>query len=94
VVDFIVEKMKDDLQPTLFPVEPPDLSHVVEHRWGRCAEMKKLASTDHPLMPWRWNKEVWVASPPGVGCFKAGVEYTHGGISLQEMVVRRMTVTE
>ena len=35
---------------------------------------------------WFWNPSVLMASPPGVGCYRASVEYSHGGISLQEMV--------
>ena len=27
-----------------------------------------------------------MASPPGAGSFRAGIEYSHGGVSLQEMV--------
>jgi hypothetical protein len=67
--------------------------HVVEHRWGRCAAMKAVGATDLPLVPWFWNPEVRVVTPPGTGCFKAGLEYTHGGLSLQELVVPRMRVT-
>lgn len=65
---------------------------LVEQRWGRCAAMKEAATTELPLLPWYWNSAVSIASPPGVGCFKAGLEYAHGGISLQELVVSRMKV--
>jgi len=65
---------------------------LTEHRWGRCASMKETAVTNLPLVAWHWNEQVSVASPPGVGCFKAGKEYLHGGISAQEMVVPRITV--
>lgn len=65
---------------------------LVEHRWGRCASMKEMAATTLPLLPWYWNPAVSIASPPGVGCFKAGSEYVHGGISLQELVVPRIIV--
>jgi len=54
--------------------------------------MKEMTSTDLPLLPWHWNPTVMIASPPGVGCFKAGVEYVHGGISVQELVVPRISV--
>jgi hypothetical protein len=54
--------------------------------------MKETASTDFPVVGWHWNPSVSVASPPGVGCFKAGKEYDHGGISLQELVVPRILV--
>jgi hypothetical protein len=67
-------------------------SHVVEHRWGRCAAMKTTGSTGLPTLPWHWNAEVTIATPPGAGCFRAGVEYAHGGLSVQEMVVPRLTL--
>ena len=67
-------------------------NHVVEHRWGRCAAMKTTGATDLPALPWFWNPDVTIATPPGVGCFRAGLEYAHGGLSLQEMVIPRMTV--
>jgi hypothetical protein len=35
---------------------------------------------------WYWNPAIRIASPPGVGCFRASMEYSHGGVSLQEMV--------
>lgn len=65
---------------------------TVEHRWGRCAAVKSMASTELPTLPWHWNAEVAIATPPGAGCFIAGVEYAHGGLSLQEMVVPRLTI--
>jgi hypothetical protein len=65
---------------------------LVESRWGRCAAMKETANTDFPVVDWHWNPSVSVASPPGSGCFKAGKEYDHGGISLQELVVPRILV--
>jgi hypothetical protein len=59
---------------------------LADHRWGRCAAMKAGSQTDVPTLKWHWNEEVTIASPPGVGCFRASMEYTHGGVSLQEMV--------
>jgi hypothetical protein len=35
---------------------------------------------------------VSIAYPPGIGCFVAGKEYAHGGISPQEMIVPRITI--
>lgn len=67
--------------------------HAVENRWGRCAALKSGAISELPLYPWYWNPEVSVASPSGIGCFMAGMEYSHGGISAQESVIPRMTVT-
>ena len=65
---------------------------LAEHRWGRCAALKETAQTDTPTLKWHWNDTVSIASPPGVGCFRAGMEYSHGGVSLQEMVTPVLTV--
>ena len=61
-------------------------SFLAEHRWGRCAALKSEAKTDVLTFKWHWNPEVTIASPPGAGCFRASMEYSHGGVSLQEMV--------
>jgi hypothetical protein len=59
---------------------------LAEHRWGRCAALKPEAQTSAIAFKWHWNPAVTIASPPGVGCFRASMEYSHGGVSLQEMV--------
>ena len=59
---------------------------LAENRWGRCASMKADAETELPTYQWYWNPAVAIATPSGVGCFRASTEYTHGGVSLQEMV--------
>lgn len=61
-------------------------SILAEHRWGRCAALKPDAVADAPTLKWYWNPQVSIASPPGAGCFRASMEYSHGGVSLQEMV--------
>ena len=61
-------------------------SFLAEHRWGRCAALKSQAQATTLVFKWRWNPEVTIASPPGAGCFRASLEYSHGGVSLQEMV--------
>jgi len=65
---------------------------LVDSKWGRCAAMKTTSTTDLPIVAWHWNSAVSIASPPGARCFKAGKEYDHGGISLQELVVPRILV--
>jgi hypothetical protein len=65
---------------------------LAEQRWGRCAAIKPGVMTNLPEFKWHWNEAVRIVTPPGAGCFKAGVEYSHGGVSLQEMVVPRLTV--
>jgi hypothetical protein len=66
--------------------------HVVEHRWGRCAALTVTGTTELPTGPWYWNPGVTIATPPGAGCFRAGLEYAHGGVSVQESVVPRLTI--
>jgi hypothetical protein len=57
-----------------------------ETRWSRCAALKTDAQTDAQAFKWHWNPLVMMASPPGAGSYKAGIEYAHGGVSLQEIV--------
>jgi hypothetical protein len=67
-------------------------SFLAEHRWGRCAALKSHAQATTLVFKWRWNPEVTIASPPGAGCFRASMEYSHGGVSLQEMVTPMLRV--
>jgi len=59
---------------------------LAEHRWGRCAALKSDAITNGMEFKWHWNPQVAIATPPGAGCYRASMEYAHGGVSLQEMV--------
>jgi len=61
-------------------------SFLTETRWSRCAALKGDAPTHATAFKWHWNPGVMMASPPGAGCFRASMEYSHGGVSLQEMV--------
>lgn len=65
---------------------------LAETRWGRCALLKTAAVVDLLKIPWFWNQEVYVAMAPGINAFKAGLEYDHGGLSLQECVVPEFLV--
>jgi len=68
-------------------------SFLTDHRWGRCAALKAGAQTEVQTFKWYWNPGVSIASPPGAGCFRASMEYSHGGISLQEMVTPVLRIT-
>ncbi|MBF0399388.1 MAG: BREX-1 system phosphatase PglZ type B [Magnetococcales bacterium] len=63
-----------------------------ETRWGRCAVIKPGARTDAPLFPWSWNPHLSVALADGVCCYRAGMEYAHGGLSLQECLTLDLTI--
>lgn len=55
--------------------------------------MKDNAKVDGLLLPWHWSREVTIALPAGVGCYTAGREYDHGGITLQECIIPVLTVS-
>ncbi len=65
---------------------------LAESRWGRCAALKESVNPNLPLVPWRWDPSAWVAVAPGVATFYKGMEYAHGGVSLQECVIPVVTV--
>jgi hypothetical protein len=68
-------------------------SALLETRWGRCAALKPGTSTKERLYPWYWNPNQHFVLADGVCCFKAGEEYAHGGLSLQECLTLQLTVT-
>ena len=65
---------------------------VVESKWARCAVVKGESASAVPTYPWHWNPMIRIASPPGIGAFRANNEYAHGGVSLQECVVPELIV--
>ena len=60
---------------------------------GRCARLKEGAVVEAPTVPWFWDQDVRIALAPGVTCFESNKEYEHGGVSPQECIVPRLTVT-
>jgi hypothetical protein len=66
--------------------------YLTETRWGRCAVVKSSATVDYPCFDWSWAQGVRIASPYGISSFVAGKEYGHGGLSLQECVVPRLSI--
>lgn len=60
--------------------------HLTESRKGRCARLQPTSQTDQQTVPWRWDPNVRIAVAPGIGCYVAGREYEHGGLSPQECV--------
>ena len=66
---------------------------LAEPRKDRCARIKPGSSVDLPVMPWHWDASVRVAMAPGISSFQAGVQYAHGGLSLQECVTPVVTIS-
>ena len=66
--------------------------YLVETKWARCAAVKGGSTPSVPTYSWYWNPLLQIASPPGIGAFRVNVEYTHGGVSLQECVVPDLIV--
>jgi hypothetical protein len=68
--------------------------HLTVTRKGRAARLADGATAvDHPVVPWRWNKDVRIALAPGISCYVAGRVYEHGGVSPQECVTPVVTIT-
>ncbi len=67
-------------------------AYLVETKWSRCAMVRGESSPAIPTYRWYWNAQARIASPPGIACFRAGTEYAHGGVSLQECVVPELIV--
>jgi hypothetical protein len=66
--------------------------YLTATRWGRCAVVKTTATVELTCFSWFWAEDVRIACPPGVDCFIAGKEYSHGGLSLQECLVPQLTI--
>jgi hypothetical protein len=68
-------------------------SSLAENVWGRCAAVKPGASTHERLFPWYWNPHLEFALANGISCYRAGMEYAHGGLSLQECLIPELEVS-
>jgi hypothetical protein len=68
--------------------------HLTVIRKGRCARLKSGAQIDDQIVPWHWDNSVPIAMAAGIGCYEAGREYEHGGLSPQECVVPVLTVRQ
>ena len=67
--------------------------HLTLSRWPRCAVPQPGAHHGFRELPWFWGGGHSVVFAPGISAFKAGVEYTHGGLSLQESLKPTLSVT-
>jgi hypothetical protein len=66
--------------------------YLTETKWTRCAVFKAHGEPEAPTFGWHWDKHVRIVSPHGIGSFRAGETYSHGGISPQECVTPEIVV--
>jgi len=67
--------------------------HLSASRWSRCAIPEPGAQHGYPMTSWFWDSAEAVVLAPGVSCFTAGMEYAHGGLTLQEALIPSLTVS-
>lgn len=63
------------------------------NKWGRIATIKAGALCDEKIYKWSWDSENTFTVATGIGCYRAGEEYSHGGLSLQECLNLELTVS-
>ena len=68
--------------------------YLTATKWARCAVVTGATNPPMPVYSWYWNQDVRIASPPGIACFRAGEQYSHGGVSPQECVVPEIVVEQ
>ncbi len=67
-------------------------SYLVESKWPRFALVKDTNVLPMAAATWSWNTSHFFVYAPGISCYRAGFDYAHGGISLQECVIPIVTV--
>ena len=67
--------------------------HLTLSRWGRCALARPEAQHSYHQVSWFWGAEHAVVLAPGIAVFRDGLEYAHGGLTLQEALTPLLTVT-
>jgi hypothetical protein len=68
-------------------------SALSETKWGRCAALKDGVQSDESVYPWFWNQNQYFALAEGINCYRSGLEYAHGGVSLQECLTLHLSVS-
>lgn len=66
--------------------------HLTVSRWGRCAVPGPGANHNFRQTSWFWGAHHSVVLAPGICAFKAGMEYSHGGLTIQEALTPFLTV--
>jgi hypothetical protein len=65
--------------------------YLAESRWARCATIKPESQVKTPTAGWYWNSSEVFAYATGARCFGNGIQYAHGGLSLQECLLPDLT---
>ncbi len=67
-------------------------AHLTASKWGRCAAPQPGAQHHLPTAPWFWAGQHHVVLAPGATAFRNGVEYAHGGLTIQEALTLMLSV--
>lgn len=67
-------------------------THLTASKWGRCALPQPGAVHNLPEVCWFWGNEHFVVLAPGITALKNGVEYAHGGLTIQEALTATVTI--
>lgn len=67
--------------------------HLTVSKWGRCAVPEPGAKHDLPQVGWFWGAQHPIVLAPGISVFQNGMEYTHGGLSIQEALTPVLELT-
>lgn len=67
-------------------------AHLTDSKWGRSALPQAGAKHSLKNIPWSWSATQDVVIPSGAKSFRK-CEYSHGGVSLQECCIPRITLT-
>lgn len=68
-------------------------THLTVSKWGRCARPDPNASHTFRQVSWFWGNEHPIVLAPGISVFQNGVEYAHGGLTLQEALTLQIEIT-
>lgn len=66
--------------------------YLVESRWARCAAIKGQSKVSVPKIGWFWNASAEAAVAPDITAFVAGLNYAHGGLSVQECLIPMLMI--
>lgn len=66
-------------------------AHLTDSKWGRSALPQPDARHNLKSVPWTWSSTQDVVIPSGARSFRK-CEYAHGGLSLQECCIPRITL--